>query len=70
MKIMIVPMSAMAETHGPVSRCEALAYDRLHDGESAPFHWSVFSVYECHVASFEETMFFGLHKQIPIGYGK
>ena len=26
MKIMIVPMAAMAETHGPVSRCQALAY--------------------------------------------
>ena len=26
MKIMIVPMAAMAETHGSVSRCEALAY--------------------------------------------
>ena len=26
MKIMIVPMAAMAETHGPVSRCQVLAY--------------------------------------------
>ena len=26
MKVMIVPMAAMAETHGPVSRCRALAY--------------------------------------------
>lgn len=26
MKIMIVPMAAMAETHGPVSRCRVLAY--------------------------------------------
>ena len=26
MKILIVPMAAMAETHGPVSRCQVLAY--------------------------------------------
>ena len=26
MKILIVPMAAMAETHGPVSRCRVLAY--------------------------------------------
>ena len=32
MKILIVPMAALAETHGPVSRCRALAYGFMNAG--------------------------------------
>ena len=35
MRILIVPMAALAETHGPVARCQTMAYGFMNAGLDA-----------------------------------